>query len=157
MKTADSPGYHYTHESIPFSRIFRLAELLVYFPSKLQKKKLLLFLWPQLEEINTSDAYFQYHGTTSHSKRLNTELWRFPGQLISRNNDINIPSRLFDFKPLDYFLWDFMTSKICAEKTSNWFAENKIRAEIREINLWNGSWTFNVLLLKTVDQVMVDI
>ena len=45
------------------------------------------FLWPELEDMDVDDAYFQQNGATCHTSGKTIGLLRekFPGQVISRN------------------------------------------------------------------------
>ena len=48
------------------------------------------FLWPQLQDLNVEDLWFQQDGATNHTAVETTLLReRFPTRLISRNGDQN--------------------------------------------------------------------
>ena len=49
------------------------------------------FLWPELEDMDVDDAYFQQDGTTCHTRSESISLLRekFPGRMIFRNGDNN--------------------------------------------------------------------
>ena len=57
-------------------------------------------LWPELEDMDVDNVYFQQDGATCH-----TSDEKFPGRVISRNGDYNWPPRSCDSTPLDFFLW----------------------------------------------------
>jgi len=61
------------------------------------------FLWPQLEEVDLHNIWFQQDGATCHTARATTELLRekFGDSIISRNCDIEWPPRSCDLTPLD--------------------------------------------------------
>ena len=54
------------------------------------------FLWPQLEEVDLDNIWFQQDGATCHTARATTELLRekFGDSIISRNCDIECPQEL---------------------------------------------------------------
>lgn len=58
----------------------------------------------------------------------------FPGKLISRRDGINWPPRSPDLTPVDFFMWDFLKSKVYNKKTTSVALLNKINeiAVIRE-------------------------
>jgi len=41
---------------------------------------------------------------------------RFDGMMISRSGDVNWPPRSCDLTPLDFFLWGYLKSQVCANK-----------------------------------------
>ena len=61
------------------------------------------FLWPQLKEVDLDNIWFQRDQATCHTARATTELLRekFEDSIISRNYDIEWPSRSCDLTPLD--------------------------------------------------------
>ena len=76
------------------------------------------FLWPQLDGMDMEDMLFQKGGATCHTTRKTTELLRenFFGRIISRNGDQNWPPRSCDLTPCDFLLWEFVKSRVCANK-----------------------------------------
>ena len=64
------------------------------------------FLWPELENMNVDDIYFQEDGATCHTSGETIGLLRekFPGRVISGNGDCNWPPRSCDLTPVDFFL-----------------------------------------------------
>lgn len=76
------------------------------------------FLWPELDAMDVNDLWFQQDGATCHTANATMTLLneKFPGRIISRNSEINWPSRSCDFTPLDFFLWVHLKSKIYANK-----------------------------------------
>ena len=65
------------------------------------------FLWPELEDMDVDDVYFQQDGDTCHTSGETIGLMRekFPGRVISRNGDYNWPPRSCDLTHLYFFLW----------------------------------------------------
>ena len=63
------------------------------------------FLWPELEDMDVDDVYFQQHGATCDTSGETIGLLRekFPGRMISRNCDYNWPPRICDLTPLAFF------------------------------------------------------
>ena len=53
------------------------------------------FLWPELEDMDVDDVYFQQNSTTCHTSSETIGLLRekFPGRVISRNGNYNWPPR----------------------------------------------------------------
>ena len=49
------------------------------------------FVWPELEDMNVDDVYFQQNGAACHTSGETIGLLRekFPGRVISRNGDYN--------------------------------------------------------------------
>ena len=72
------------------------------------------FLWPELEDMDVDDVYFQQDGATCHTSGKAIGLLRemFPGRVISRNGDYNWPLRSCDLTPLDFFLWGYVKDKV---------------------------------------------
>ena len=64
------------------------------------------FLWPEMEDMDVDDVYYQQDGVTCHTGGESIGLLRekFPGRVISRNGDYNWPPRSCDLTPLDFFL-----------------------------------------------------
>ena len=65
------------------------------------------FLWPELEDMDVDDVYFQQEGAMCHTSGETIGLLRenFPGLVISRNGGYNWPPKSCDLTPLDFFLW----------------------------------------------------
>lgn len=76
------------------------------------------FLWPQLNNMNLADIWFQQDGATCHAANETTDLLqeKFPDHLISRNGDQNWPPRSCDLTPCDFFLWGFVKSNVYVNK-----------------------------------------
>jgi len=72
------------------------------------------FLWPELDNIDLDDIWFQQDGATPHFANETITLLRtkFPGRIIARNGDVNWPPRSCDLTPLDYFLWGYVKSQV---------------------------------------------
>ena len=49
------------------------------------------FLWPELEDMDVDDVYFQQDGATCHTsgETFGPIREKFPGRVISRNGDYN--------------------------------------------------------------------
>ena len=78
-------------------------------------KMLSEFLWPELDNIDLDDIWFQQDGATPHFANETITLLRtkFPGRIIARNGDVNWPPRSrSDLTPLDYFLWGYVKSQV---------------------------------------------
>ena len=60
------------------------------------------FLWPELEDMNVDDVYFQQDGATCLTSGETIRLLRekFPGRVISRNGYYNWPPRSYDLTTL---------------------------------------------------------
>lgn len=63
------------------------------------------FLWPELEQLDVSQMWFQQDGSTSHTagETINLLRTKFQGRVISAKGDIDWPSRSPDLNPLDFF------------------------------------------------------
>ena len=74
------------------------------------------FLWPELEDMDVADFYFQ-DDATCHTSGETIGLLRekFPGQVICRNGAYNWPPRSCNLTPLDFFLWSYVEDKIYAD------------------------------------------
>ena len=64
------------------------------------------FLWPEIEDMDLDDMWFQQDGTTCHTAIETMALLRekFYGHVISCRGDVNWPPRSCDLTPLDFFL-----------------------------------------------------
>jgi len=62
------------------------------------------FLLPKFQEEDTDDI-FQQDGAPCHTATIDLLRSVFENRIISRNVDVNWPSRSCDLTPLDYFLW----------------------------------------------------
>ena len=51
------------------------------------------FLWPELEDMDVDDVYFEQDSATCHTSGDTIDLLRekFPDRVISRNGDYNFP------------------------------------------------------------------
>ena len=65
------------------------------------------FLWPELEDMDVYDVYFQKDDATCHISGEIIGLLRkkFPGRVISQNGDYNWPPKSCNLTPIDFFLW----------------------------------------------------
>ena len=76
------------------------------------------FLWPELEDMDVDDVYFQQDGATCHTGDETIGLLRekFPGRVISWNGDYNWPPpRSCDLTHLDFFHWGYVEDKVYAD------------------------------------------
>ncbi|XP_050310837.1 uncharacterized protein LOC126747933 [Anthonomus grandis grandis] len=76
------------------------------------------FLWPQLDDMDLTDIWFQQDGATCHTARATLDLLheKFNGFIISRGGDVHWPPRSCDITPLDFFLWGYVKSQVYADK-----------------------------------------
>lgn len=91
------------------------------------------FLWPELDNIDITDMWFQQDGATSHTCNATLEVVRerFGDWIITKRAFINWPPRSCDLTPLDYFLWGYVKSLVYANKPATLDAlENNIRVAI---------------------------
>ena len=76
------------------------------------------YLWPELDELDINDMWFQQDGSTSHTARITMDLLKgkFGERVISRNGPVEWPPRSCDLTPLDFFLWGHIKSMVYANK-----------------------------------------
>ena len=76
------------------------------------------YLWPELDELDINDMWFQQDGATNHTARVTIDLLKgkFGERVISRNGPVEWPPRSCDPTPLDFFLWGHMKSLVYANK-----------------------------------------
>ena len=94
------------------------------------------FLFPNVEENDMDDVWFQQDGATCHTTNVTIELLGtvFENRIISRNSDVNWPSRSCDLSPLDYFLWGAVKDKCYANHPETIEAlKHEIEVAIQEI------------------------
>ena len=72
------------------------------------------FLWPELEDTDVDDVYFQQDGATCHTSNETIAILqeKFPDRVISQRGDRNWPPRSCDLTPLDFFLWSHVKDKV---------------------------------------------
>ncbi|GFX42865.1 transposable element Tc3 transposase [Trichonephila clavipes] len=99
------------------------------------------------------ELWFQQDGATCHTARATIDLLKdtFGDRLISRFGPVNWPPRSCDLTPLDYFLWGYVKSLVCADKpqTLDHLEDNirRVIADIRPqmlekvIENWTSDWT----------------
>lgn len=95
------------------------------------------FFWPQLEDVDITNMWFQQDGATCHTARAKMALLqeKFGDWIISKNADFVWPPRSCDLTPLDYFLWGYLKSLVYANKSATIEAlKTNIERCIREIN-----------------------
>ena len=75
------------------------------------------FLCPELGDMDVDDVYFQQDCATCHTSGETIGLLRekFPGRMISRNDDFNWLPKSCDLTPLDFFLWGYVKDKVYAD------------------------------------------
>lgn len=63
------------------------------------------FFWPNLDEIDIDDMYFQQDGATCHISSQPIALLheKLPDRVIFRNGDVNWPSNACDLTPFVFF------------------------------------------------------
>src|SRR5215469_12205854 len=76
------------------------------------------FLWPELEDMDVDDMWFQQDGDTCHTANETKALLRdkFNGLVISHGGDVNWPLRLCDLTPLNFFLWGYLKETVYVTK-----------------------------------------
>ncbi|GFU69466.1 putative DD41D transposase [Trichonephila clavipes] len=75
------------------------------------------FFIPELNNHDAQELWFQQDGATCHTARATIDLLKdtFGDHLISRFGPVNWPPRSCDLTPLDYFLWGYVKSLVCAD------------------------------------------
>ncbi|GFV10628.1 transposable element Tc3 transposase [Trichonephila clavipes] len=107
------------------------------------------FFIPELNNNDVQELWFQQDGTTCHTARATIDLLKdtFGDRLISRFGPVNWPPRSCDLTPLDYFLWGYVKSLVCADKPQTLdHLEDNIRRVIADIRpqMWEKvieNWT----------------
>ncbi|GFW96734.1 transposable element Tc3 transposase [Trichonephila clavipes] len=82
------------------------------------------------------ELWVQQDGATCHTARATIDLLKdtFGDRLISRFGPVNWPPRSCDLTPLDYFLWGYVKSLVCADKPQTLdHLEDNIRRVIADI------------------------
>ena len=94
------------------------------------------YLWPELDELDINDMWFQQDGVTSDTARVTVDLLKgkFSERVLSRNGPIEWPPRSCDLTTLDFFLWGHIKSLVYANKpaTLDDFKDN-IQREIANV------------------------
>ena len=77
------------------------------------------YLWPEMDEIDINDLWFEQDVATSHTGRVTIDLLKgkFGERVISRNGPVARPPRSCDLTPLDFFLWGHIKSLVYANKS----------------------------------------
>ncbi|GFX59933.1 DUF4817 domain-containing protein [Trichonephila clavipes] len=122
-------------------RIWSEANPQVYVETPLHPEKLTGALYGLVESFFKNDEghnelWFQQDGTTCHTARATIDLLKdtFGDHLISRFGPVNWPPRSCDLTPLDYFLWGYVKSLVCADKPQTpYHLEDNIRRVIADI------------------------
>ena len=93
-------------------------------------------MWPELDELDINDMWFQQDGATSHTTRVTIDLLKskFGECVISRNGPVEWPPRSFDLTLFDFFLWGHIKSLVYANNpaTSDDLKDN-IQREIANV------------------------
>ncbi|GFT87041.1 uncharacterized protein TNCV_1258161 [Trichonephila clavipes] len=82
------------------------------------------------------ELWFQQDGATCHTARATIDLLKdtFGDRRISRFGPVNWPPRSCDLTPLDYFLWGYVKSLVCADTPQTLdHLEDNIRHVIADI------------------------
>ena len=76
------------------------------------------YLWPELDELDINDMWFQQDVATSHTERVKIDLLKgkFGEHVDSRNGPVEWPPLSCDLTPLDFFLWGHIKSLVYANK-----------------------------------------
>ena len=76
------------------------------------------YFWPELDELDINDMWFQQDAAISHTARVTINLLKgkFGERVISRNGPVEWPPRSWDLTPLDFFLWGHFKSLVYANK-----------------------------------------
>lgn len=74
------------------------------------------YFWPELEDMDLDDMWFQQDGATSHTAHATIDLLKskYGERVISRHGPVDWPPRSCDLTPLDYFLWGYVKSLVYA-------------------------------------------
>ncbi|GFX73690.1 uncharacterized protein TNCV_4290061 [Trichonephila clavipes] len=94
------------------------------------------FFIPELNNHDVQELWFQQDGATCHTARATIDLLKdtFGDSLISRFGPVNWPPRSCDLTPLDYLLWGYIKSLVCADKPQTLDPlEDNIRRVIADI------------------------
>ena len=78
------------------------------------------YSWPELDELDMNDMWFQQDGATSHTARVTIDLLKgkFGERVISRNGPVEWPLCSCDLMPLDFFLWGHIKVLVYANKSA---------------------------------------
>ncbi|GFU00261.1 putative LOC100569746 [Trichonephila clavipes] len=73
------------------------------------------FFIPELNNHDVQELRFQQDGATCRTARAPIDLLKdtFGDRLISRFVPVNWPPRSYDLTPLDYFLWEPVSTTLC--------------------------------------------
>ena len=97
-----------------FFFFFEEDEVTVTVNSDRYVKMLEEFFFPQIEELDQGDIWFQQDGTTAHISRTSMAVLKehFPDRLISIRGDLKWPARSPDLSPCDFYLWGYLKSRV---------------------------------------------
>ena len=100
------------------------------------RAKLEDYLWPELDELDINDMWFQQDGATSQTARITIDLLKgkFGERVTSRNGPVEWPPRSCDLTPLDFFLLGHIKSLVYANKPATLDdLKDKIQREIDNV------------------------
>lgn len=89
------------------------------------------FLWPELDNIDITEMWFQQDGAPCHTMNATIEVLheKFGEWLISRKGFVNWPPRSCDLTPCDFFLWGYVKSLVYANSPATL---DELEANIRD-------------------------
>ncbi|KAG8297997.1 hypothetical protein J6590_108292 [Homalodisca vitripennis] len=84
------------------------------------------YLWPEIEDRDLDNMWFQEDGATCHTSNETMALLceKFNGRVISRRSDVNWPPRSCDLTSLDFFLLGYLKKK-CTSISQEQFKDAK--------------------------------
>ena len=79
------------------------------------------FLFPEIDDIDTDDIWFQQDGATCHTanETINLLKEKFGESIISRNGPVNWPPRSCDLTPLNFFMGLCEVIVLCQQTKDN--------------------------------------
>ncbi|GFV87858.1 putative DD41D transposase [Trichonephila clavipes] len=99
------------------------------------------FFFPELNNHEVQELWFQQDGATYHTARATIDLLKgtFGDRLISRFGPVNWPSRSCDLTPLEYFLWGYVKSLVYVDNPQTLdHLEDNIRRVIAGHKCWKS-------------------
>ena len=92
------------------------------------------YFFPEIEELNLGDIWYQQDGATAHTSRVSMSVLRerFPERLISIRGDLEWP--FTRFVPLRFFLWGYLKARVYVNRPQSLDdLKDNIRQEIANI------------------------
>ena len=74
------------------------------------------YLWPESDELDINEMWFQQDGATRHTARVTIDLFKFSERVISRNGQVEWPPRSCDPTSMDFFLRGHIKSLVYVNK-----------------------------------------